>query len=127
MHLAVRLVPVGDATLVITLTGELDATTTRMLAALLDPLPRTPVRHVIVAAQDLWFCDLRGLHQLALAHRALQAVNGHLAIAAAPPALRRLIALMIGHGGPALPLYASVAAALSAAGTAPAPLPEHRP
>ncbi|MFB4274575.1 STAS domain-containing protein [Nonomuraea sp. MTCD27] len=127
MQLAIRLVPVGDTTLVIILTGELDATTTPTLAALLDPLPQSAVRQVIIAAQDLRLCDPSGLDQLTSTYRALQAAGGHLAIAAAPPALRRLIARTAERGEPTVPLHASVAAALSLLGTTPAPRPGHRP
>lgn len=126
-RLAIRLVPVEETTLLIALVGELDVTTAPLLAALLAPLPHLPTRHVIVAAQDLRFCDLHGLGQLTRSHRALRARDGHLVIAAPPPALRRLIALTARSGEPTVPLYAGVAAALSARDTAPAPRPGHRP
>ncbi|MEV4169281.1 STAS domain-containing protein [Nonomuraea sp. NPDC049709] len=116
MQLSVRLVPVDDATLVVALTGELDSTTRPVLAAFLDPLPRSPVKYVLVAAGDLWFCDLNGLEQFASTHGALQAKGGHLAIAEAQPALRRLIGLMAEHACAAMPVFASMAEALAAAG-----------
>ncbi|WP_043615586.1 STAS domain-containing protein [Nonomuraea candida] len=116
MQLSVRLVPVDDTTLVIALTGELDSTTRPVLAAFLDPLPRTAVKHVLVAAGDLWFCDLNGLDQLARTHRALQEKGGRLGLAEVRPALRRLIALMTEHSHEMLPVYSSMPEALAAAG-----------
>jgi anti-anti-sigma factor len=116
MQLSVRLVPVDDTTLVIALTGELDCTTRPVLAAFLDPLPRTSVKHVLVAAGDLWFCDLNGLEQLAITHRALQEKGGHLALAEVRPSLRRLITLMAEHSLGGLPVFDSMPEALAAAG-----------
>lgn len=116
MQLSVRLVPVSDATLVIALTGELDSTTRPVLAAFLDPLPASPVKYVLVAAGDLWFCDLTGLEQLSITHRALQAKDGHLAVAEAQPPLRRLISLMSEQAKAALPVFDSMAEALADTG-----------
>ncbi|MCK2217036.1 STAS domain-containing protein [Actinomadura sp. ATCC 31491] len=117
-RLSIRLVPVDDVTLTISLSGELDVTTEPVLAAHLDPLPRSAVRHVVVAAGDLEFCDLRGLDQLAATHLALRGKGGWLAVAEASPALRRLIALSAEHGllPSAIAVYPHVAAALTAAG-----------
>ncbi|MGW3352079.1 STAS domain-containing protein [Nonomuraea rubra] len=116
MQLSVRLVPVDDVTLVIALTGELDSTTKPVLAAFLDPLPQTPVKQVLVAAGDLWFCDLNGLELLARTHRALQEQDGYLALAEAQPSLRRLIALMSERSPAAIPMFTSMPEALAAAG-----------
>ncbi|YCK33728.1 STAS domain-containing protein [Actinomadura sp. ATCC 39365] len=116
MQLSVRLVPVGDTTLVVALAGELDSTTSPILAAFLDPLPRSRVKHVIVAAGDLWFCDLNGVEQLAITHRAMLEKGGHLAVAEAQPALCRLIALMTEHGGTAIPLFGTMPEALAGTG-----------
>ncbi|WP_187414732.1 STAS domain-containing protein [Nonomuraea sp. PA05] len=116
MQLSVRLVPVDDTTLVIALTGELDSTTKPVLAAFLDPLPQTSVKHVLVAAGDLWFCDLNGLDLLATTHRALQEKSGYLALAEVQPSLRRLIALMTEQSLTAIPVFASMPEALAAAG-----------
>ncbi|RVX45776.1 anti-anti-sigma factor [Nonomuraea polychroma] len=114
MPLSIRLVPVGDTTLVIALTGELDTTTRPILAAFLDPLAQSAVTCVVVAAADLGFCDLNGFRQLASAHQAMLARGGHLSIAEAQPPLRRLIALAAEHGLPDIPVYASMAEAMSA-------------
>ncbi|MEV0386054.1 STAS domain-containing protein [Nonomuraea sp. NPDC050643] len=135
MQLSIRLVPVGDTTLVMVLTGELDLTTGPILAAFLDPIPQSAITHVVVAAADLWFCDLSGLDQLALTHRALQARGGHLAVAEAQPPLSRLIGLMTQHDArPPIAVHASMAAALAATDveayqldTPPAPIPRHLP
>ncbi|GAA3606191.1 hypothetical protein GCM10022419_108810 [Nonomuraea rosea] len=135
MRLSIRLVPVGDTTLVTVLTGELDLTTRPILAAFLDPIPRSAVIYMVVAAADLRFCDLNGLHQLARTHQALQAKGGRLAVAAPPPSLSRLIGLMAQHDArPAIAVHPSTAAALSATdveayqlNTPPAPIPRHLP
>ncbi|MEV0379263.1 STAS domain-containing protein [Nonomuraea sp. NPDC050643] len=124
MQLAVRLVPVDDTTLVIALTGELDSTTRPVLAAFLDPLPQSPIKFVLVAAGDLWFCDMTGLELLALTHRALKAKGGHLAVAEAQPPLRRLIALMTEQAHPAIPVYTSMPEALAEAGVEAYRMPE---
>ncbi len=116
MQLSVRLVPIDDATLVIALTGELDVTTRPVLAAFLDPLPKSPVKHVLVAAADLWFCDLNGLEQLATTHAALRAKGGHLAVAEPQPPLRRLISLMSEQDQMSFPVFASMTEALASAG-----------
>jgi anti-anti-sigma factor len=113
MQLSVRLVPVGETTLVIALTGELDSTTRPVLAAFLDPLPKSSVKYVVVAAGDLWFCDLNGLEQLSITHQALRAKGGHLAVAEAQPPLRRLIGLMTTQIPPGIPVYASMPEALA--------------
>ncbi|MCK2213873.1 STAS domain-containing protein [Actinomadura sp. ATCC 31491] len=134
MQLSVRLVPVGETTLVVALTGELDSTTRPVLAAFLDPLPQSRVKYVVVAAADLWFCDLNGLEQLAITHRAMQAKGGYLAVAEAKQPLRRLIALMAEHAQPAIPVYASMPEALAETDVdvyevpqPPTPVPRHMP
>ncbi|MGW4793476.1 STAS domain-containing protein [Nonomuraea sp. NPDC004297] len=116
MQLSVRLVPIDDTTLVIALTGELDSTTKPVLAAFLDPLPQTPVKRVVVAAGDLWFCDLNGLELLARTHRALRGSGGHLALAEPRPSLHRLVALMAERSTEPIPVFASMPEALAAAG-----------
>ncbi|GAA1609088.1 hypothetical protein GCM10009733_001600 [Nonomuraea maheshkhaliensis] len=116
MQLSVRLVPIDDATLVIALTGELDVTTRPVLAAFLDPLPKSPVMHVLMAAADLWFCDLNGLEQLAATHAALRAKGGHLAVAEPQPPLRRLVSLMSAQDQMSFPVFASMTEALASAG-----------
>ncbi|MEU6711166.1 STAS domain-containing protein [Nonomuraea sp. NPDC046802] len=113
MRLSVRLVPVGASTLVIALTGELDSTTGPVLAAFLDPLPASAVKYVIVAAGDLWFCDLNGLAQFAATHRAMQAKGGYLAVAEPQPPLHRLIALMTEQAPGSIPMYTSMPEALA--------------
>ncbi|GAA3544614.1 hypothetical protein GCM10022419_026030 [Nonomuraea rosea] len=134
MQLSVRLVPVGDTTLVIALTGELDSTTAPVLAAFLDPLPQSPVKYVVVAAGDLWFCDLNGLKQLSITHRALLEKGGHLAVAEAQPPLSRLIGLMTTQMQPGIPVYSSMPEALASTDVevyettaAPTPVPRHLP
>ncbi|MFC4116445.1 STAS domain-containing protein [Nonomuraea zeae] len=113
MHLAIRLVPVGATTLIIALTGELDATTRAVLPSFLDPIPQSPVTDVIVEATHLWFCDVNGLAQLAITQRAMQAKGGRLAVAEAHPPLCSLIALMSERSELVIPLYTGMPEALS--------------
>ncbi|MGW0802283.1 STAS domain-containing protein [Nonomuraea sp. NPDC002799] len=113
MQLSVRLVPVGVSTLVVALTGELDSTTRPVLAAFLDPLPQSRVKYVIVAAGDLWFCDLNGLKQFSITHHALESKGGYLAVAEAQPPLLRLIALMAEQAHTAIPVYTTMPEALA--------------
>ncbi|MEV4102318.1 STAS domain-containing protein [Nonomuraea sp. NPDC049649] len=115
MHLSVQLTPVSDTTVVVALTGELDASTVPILSATLGPLPASPVLRVAVAAGELWFCDLSGLALLLGARRELRAKGGELVLAEASPALRRLIALLPG-GGPSLPVFDTLPEALAAFG-----------
>ncbi|MEV0390354.1 hypothetical protein [Nonomuraea sp. NPDC050643] len=134
-RLSIRLVPVGDTTLVIVLTGTLDPSTRPDLIAVLDPIPPSPVVYVVVAAGDLWSCDLGGLDRLAVTHRALRAKGGHVAIAEAQPSLYRLIGLMTEPDAePTIALYAGMAAALATTDVEtcrldapPVPLPRHLP
>ncbi|MEU6723267.1 STAS domain-containing protein [Nonomuraea wenchangensis] len=133
MQLSVRLVPVGETTLVVALTGELDGTTRPVLAAFLDPLPQSRVEHVVIAAADLWFCDLDGLQQLALTHSAMRRKGGGLLVAEARPSLVRLISLMNERTEP-IPVYPSMPEALAQTDVdvyevsgPPTPIPRHMP
>ncbi|AQZ63966.1 hypothetical protein BKM31_23120 [[Actinomadura] parvosata subsp. kistnae] len=118
MPLSLRLVPLGDVTLLLFMAGELDRSNRFVLADALESIPRSPVTHVVVAAGDLEFCDLVGFDQLSLTHQRLRVKGGRLVIADARPPLRRLIELRAeGGGGPAIAVYPSVAAALSATDT----------
>ncbi|WP_219463898.1 STAS domain-containing protein [Nonomuraea rhizosphaerae] len=123
-----RLTTVSDTTVVITLTGELDTTTAPVLAATLGPLAESPIIHVIVAAGDLWFCDLTGLDHLAAAHKALYAKGGGLAVAEAGPALCRLIGLVTEHSRAPMAMYDTMREALAEVGIADdePPNPERR-
>jgi anti-anti-sigma factor len=118
MFLSVRLTTLSDTAVVLTLTGELDSTTSPVLAATLGPLAESPVTHVIVAAGDLWFCDLTGLDQLAATHLILYAKGGGLAVAEAGPALCRLIELVTEHSRAPLTVYDTMQEALAGAGMA---------
>ncbi|MGR6920394.1 STAS domain-containing protein [[Actinomadura] parvosata] len=115
MPLSLRLVPLGDVTLLLFLAGELDRSNRFVLADALESIPRSPVTYVVVVAGDLGFCDLGGFDQLSLTHRRLRVKGGRLVVAGARPPLRRLIELRAGgDGAAAIALYPSVAAALSA-------------
>ncbi|NJP92421.1 STAS domain-containing protein [Nonomuraea sp. FMUSA5-5] len=118
MPLSLRLVPLGDVTLLLFMAGELDRSNRFVLADALESIPRSPVTYVVVAAGGLGFCDLGGFDQLSLTHRRLRVKGGRLVVADAQPPLRRLIELRAGgDGAAAIALYPSVAAALSATDT----------
>ncbi|MFD1537679.1 STAS domain-containing protein [Nonomuraea guangzhouensis] len=116
MFLSVRLTTVSATVVVLHLTGELDSTTAPVLAATLEPLTESPVEQVIVAAGDLWFCDLTGIDELAATHRALHAKGGGLAIAEAGSSLRRLIELVSEHSRAPIRVYTTLSEALTGAG-----------
>ncbi|MBT2227264.1 STAS domain-containing protein [Nonomuraea sp. NEAU-A123] len=127
MFLSVRLTTVSATVVVIHLTGELDSTTAPVLAATLEPLTESPVEQVIVAAGDLWFCDLTGIDELAATHRALHAKGGGLAVAEAGASLCRLIELVTEHSRAPMRVYATLDEALTEAGVHPEdPLPPAR-
>ncbi|HUR07262.1 MAG TPA: STAS domain-containing protein, partial [Nonomuraea sp.] len=127
MFLSVRLTTVSATVVVLHLTGELDSTTAPVLAATLEPLTGSPVEQVIVAAGDLWFCDLTGIDELCATHRALHAKGGGLAIAEAGASLCRLIELVTEHSRAPMRVYATLSEALRGAGVNPEdPLPPAR-
>ena len=127
MFLSVRLTTVSATVVVLHVTGELDSTTAPVLAATLEPLTESPVEQVIVAAGDLWFCDLTGIDELAATHLALHAKGGGLAIAEAGASLCRLIELVTEHSRAPMRVYATLNEALRGAGVNPEdPLPPAR-
>jgi anti-anti-sigma factor len=127
MFLSVRLTTVSATVVVVHLTGELDSTTAPVLAATLEPLTESPVEQVIVAAGDLWFCDLTGIDELAATHRALHAKGGGLAVAEAGASLCRLIELVTEHSRAPMRVYATLDEALAQAGVNPEdPVPPGR-
>jgi stage II sporulation protein AA (anti-sigma F factor antagonist) len=104
-----------DAT-VVTLEGELDISTAALLEAMLTSLLGGGVRHVVIAARRLRFCDVRGFRVLADAHTVLTAAGSGLAIAEPTPVLHLLARLMrqfpAGPSVTPIPMYTTVADAL---------------
>ncbi|MEU4829348.1 STAS domain-containing protein [Streptosporangium sp. NPDC023615] len=96
MKLSVRVVTTREDVAVVSVEGELDLDNVALLDAVLLPLPGQGVRHVVVAADRLRFCDVCGLRVLASVHAIMAATGGSLVVAEPAPALRRLIALMRG-------------------------------
>ncbi|MEU8381559.1 STAS domain-containing protein [Streptosporangium sp. NPDC048865] len=92
MKLSVQLNIVHQDTAVVAVAGELDLTTIALLDAVLLPLPGQGVRHLIIAADRLRFCDPCGLRALTSVHTIMAATGGTLVIAEPGPVLRRLLA-----------------------------------
>jgi anti-anti-sigma factor len=116
MTLSVRLTMVRQDVAVVAVEGELDISNTALLDAVLLPLLGQGIRHLIVAADRLRFCDICGFRVLASVHTIATATGGALAIAEPTPALRRLAALMHpllpGLSDTPIRVYATVARAL---------------
>lgn len=123
MYLSVQLQPIADTTMVVALAGELDAMTVPILSETLEPLVASPAMCVVVAAGDLWFCDLRGVSRLVAARRGLRVKGGDLVLAEASPALRRLISLMEQGRRSPLPVFDTLPQALAACGVCAEPAP----
>ncbi|WP_433249478.1 STAS domain-containing protein [Streptosporangium sp. CA-135522] len=94
MNLSVHVSGVRQDTAVVAVDGELDVSTAALLEAVLLPLPGQGVRHLIVAADRLRFCDVCGFRVLAGMHTILVAIGGALVLAEPTPVLRRLTDLM---------------------------------
>jgi anti-anti-sigma factor len=90
MDMSVHLVHRHADTALVTLTGEVDASNCDRLESALQRLVTGGVRHILVNAGELWFCDIAGARVLARAHDSLQITGGRLAIAASPPVARLL-------------------------------------
>jgi anti-anti-sigma factor len=123
MYLSVHLEPVADTTVVISLTGELDAGTVPVLSATLQPVCASPVTHVVVVCDELWFCDLSGLARLTAARLDLLAKGGDLVLVEANSALRRLISLVDDGRTPRMTIHSSLPEALAACGVRHEPQP----
>ncbi|MBG0819623.1 STAS domain-containing protein [Planomonospora sp. ID91781] len=93
-NLSVRLAAVDGDLAVVKVDGELDLSTVALLEAVLAPLPGRGIRHLLLAAEGLRFCDATGFRALAEVHAALAAAGGGLVVADPSPALRRLTWLM---------------------------------
>jgi anti-anti-sigma factor len=79
---------------VVAVDGELDIGTAVLLDAVLMSLVGQGIRHLVVTADGLRFCDVCGFRVLAGVHTVLAATGGSLAIAEPTSALRRLTHLM---------------------------------
>jgi anti-sigma B factor antagonist len=79
-------------TVVVRVTGELDATTAPDLrAALTDLIEGQGNLSVVLDASDLWFVDSAGLGVLIGAARRLHAVGGDFTISAPKPAITKVL------------------------------------
>jgi len=114
--MSTRVTTVRPDTVVVRVEGELDHRSADLLEAILLPMSGNGVRHLIVAADRLRFCDVRGFRVLANVHVIMNALDGRLAVAAPTPALRRLIQLMrqipMLALDPPIRMYATVAEAV---------------
>ncbi|MCG5220390.1 STAS domain-containing protein [Streptosporangium sp. KLBMP 9127] len=115
MILSVRSTTVGQDTAVVEIDGELDLSSAGLADAVLRPLPSQGIRHVIVAAARLRFCDVCGFRVLNNVHTTLTGLGGALSIAEPLPALQRLTHLMqSGARGTSIQMYATLDEALLA-------------
>ncbi|GIH95969.1 STAS domain-containing protein [Planobispora siamensis] len=94
MELSVRLAAVHQDAAVVEVEGALDVSTVALLEAVLAPLPGRGIRHLVLAATGLRFCDGTGFDALAGVHTALAAAGGGLLIVDPSPVLQRLSLLM---------------------------------
>jgi anti-sigma B factor antagonist len=107
----------------VTAAGELDAgTASRLLEALsaaIDEAARTPDGLLVVALDEVTFCDSRGLSVLVTATRSAARAGASLRLVAAPEAAVSRLLERTGMNG-LLPLHPDVGSALAA--SAPSPL-----
>lgn len=116
-HLAVRIAAVVSDTVVAEIDGELDLHTASLLEAILLPLPPAGVRHIVVDAGNLHFCDVCGFRALSEINDVAVSHGGGVVIARPNRILRRISSL-VQECGPAagtrpIPLYDEVADALT--------------
>jgi anti-anti-sigma factor len=99
----------ADGGVVVTVTGEIDVSTTGLLA---DALARAADTAAVVVADltAVTFLDSTGLSTLLRAHNALTARGGRLALTGAKPAVLRVLELT--GVDTVIPLYPTVAQAL---------------
>jgi anti-anti-sigma factor len=105
----------GDAA-VVAIDGELDISTVALLDTVFFPLLGRGVRHLVVDAKLLRFCDVCGFRALATVHTTMSATGGDMVIAEPTPALLRLMQLisLTSSSVPSTPIkvYATVRHAL---------------
>jgi anti-anti-sigma factor len=94
LNLSVRLSAAANDSIVAVVVGELDLLSAELLDGVLSPLPSRGIRHLIIDARRLRFCDVCGYRALITLHAMFVAVGGGLTIADPRPALRRLMDLL---------------------------------
>ncbi len=83
-------VQVGDDRTLVTLSGELDASTATLLYDQLSDLEMQDVEHVVLDLAKVSFMDSTGLSVIVTEHKRLQHSGGSLTIFAPPSSVRRL-------------------------------------
>jgi anti-anti-sigma factor len=83
--------------LIIALEGELDFATVHALGRTLIVVGTFQIRHVIINARMLSFCDCAGLSALLAAQQMVRRAGGELCIVHAQPLVQRLFEIT-GHG-----------------------------
>jgi anti-anti-sigma factor len=116
MNLSVHSTIVREDAAVVAVDGELDISTVALLDTVFFPLLGLGIRHLIVDAKLLRFCDVCGFRALSTVHTTMSATGGDLAIAEPTAALLRLMRLiaMTSPNRPSTPIrvYATVGHAL---------------
>lgn len=101
----------GESYPVVTVAGEVDATTAGQLRDALEARAPGGTRRLIVDLSELEFMDSMGMHVLMRVHRTLEERGGWLSLVAPQAAVMRL--LQLSGVGQAIPLYDSVADAVA--------------
>jgi anti-anti-sigma factor len=91
MNLSAQVTEIDQDTAVIAVSGDLDLTTATLLKTLAQPLLEQAIRHLVVAAEGLNFCDVRGLRVFTGIHAVMASAGGRLSIAEPSPILQRLM------------------------------------
>jgi stage II sporulation protein AA (anti-sigma F factor antagonist) len=77
-----------------TLAGEIDLSSSSVLARQLERLPNGSPQRIVVDLSGLTFIDSSGLNGLVLAARLVEARGGSVTFAGAPPTVDRLFAMV---------------------------------
>jgi len=80
----------GDERTLVTLSGELDASTATLLYDQLSDLEVEDVQHVVLDLAQVTFMDSTGLSVIVTEHKRMQHSRGSLTIFAPPSSVRRL-------------------------------------
>jgi anti-sigma B factor antagonist len=101
----------GESYVVVTLTGEVDATTAGQLRDVLEARAPSGTRRLIVDLSGLEFMDSMGMHVLMRVHRTLEERGGWLSLVAPQHAVMRL--LRLSGVEQAIPIYDSISEAVA--------------
>lgn len=86
-------VQVADERTLVTLSGELDASTATLLYDQLSDLEVEDVQHVVLDLAKVTFMDSTGLSVIVTEHKRMQHSGGSLTIFAPPSSVRRLFGI----------------------------------